>query len=356
MDANVASPALLAHVAGLNRGVAAALVAHRDAHGPFASREQLREVKGLGPKAFLNAAGEPAGRSGRGPGGRRTRRQRAVSEPRTPLPNRPVPGFLRIRGGDNPLDGTAVHPESYQAAARLVWEVCGSGGQRDVGGEPPRKKARSSKVGRSAKNGGGGGSSGLTAAAIEAARPALAELLSPGGAARLTAAAVRLGIGEPTLRDVVQVCLGWSRRLLLRLQCLQHGANKCPICWPAACTACAKALLAPERDVRGEAGLQTLQFRQAMPLAQLRPGMELTGVVRNVAAFGAFVDINCEVDGLVHVSEFARTNGGGQSKSSQQQQQQADIHDIHASVGDLLRLRVVSVDPQRRRISLAPLA
>eukprot|EP00887_Chlorella_sp_A99_P003138 scaffold9.g3138.t1 len=315
VDLNSASPALLAHVAGLNKATAAAIVAHREAAGPFSSRRQLLGVKGVGAKTFENAA-----------------------------------GFLRIRGAANVLDSSGVHPESYSAAARLVRDLLGGssaaggagGGKKQAvaaaaavplpgeAGEDealrPRKKQKrdssdsSSKKKNTAQRGlqAGDSSAALTAAEAAAARPALAALLAPGSAAQLAAAAARLGLGQPTLRDV------------------------------------AEALLAPGRDVRGAAGLEALQFKQSLSLAELKLGMEVNGIVRNVVDFGCFCDINCaEADGLVHISEWRRWaqasqkeqsgsggnvagSGGGAAAGpgNQQQASQLSAHDF-AAVGRL---------------------
>ena len=203
-------------------------------------------------------------------------------------PSDPTPaGFLRIRGAACVLDSTAVHPESYAAAERLVLEVCSDsgssqaakvaaavaqalaaaankgegrpskrqkteGGSRQAAGAPAGASKRGGKA--AAKSGGAAAATGsrLTAQAVLQARPALTALLRPGAAVELAAAAAQLGVGEPTLRDMVE------------------------------------ALMHPEmRDVRGEGSLAALQFRQSLLLTDLREGMEVAGVVRNVGAGGA---------------------------------------------------------------------
>jgi uncharacterized protein len=128
---------------------------------------------------------------------------------------------------------------------------------------------------------------------------------------RLSAAAERLGAGALTLRDAAQ------------------------------------ALCAPGRDARAPGTLAALRFTQSLALEALAPGMELDGIVRNVADFGAFVDINATLDGLVHVSEFRRgagREGGGRDGGCRD----------WAAVGQRLRVRVLAVDLARRRLSLAP--
>jgi uncharacterized protein len=222
VDLNTASAALLARVAGLGPALARAVVAHRDRHGAFEDRKGLLGVPRLGPRAFEQAA-----------------------------------GFLRIRGGRNPLDASAVHPERYALVERMA---------RDLG------------------------------VAVEAlvGDAALADRIDPrryaGGDA-----------GEPTLRDIVA------------------------------------ELERPGRDPRSE--FSPPAFRDDVnALEDLEPGMELEGVVTNVTAFGAFVDVGVHQDGLVHVSELADRFVRDPSEV--------------VAVGQRLKVRVLSVDLARRRISL----
>ncbi|RME50336.1 MAG: S1 RNA-binding domain-containing protein, partial [Caldilineae bacterium] len=220
VNVNTASPALLARVAGLTPRTAANIVAHRDANGPFPSRQALLAVKGLGPKAFEQCA-----------------------------------GFLRIPDGENPLDNTAIHPESYPVVEHLLARF-GS----------------------------------LDQLPLVQLRP---------DAARL---AQDLGVGEPTLRDILD------------------------------------ALAKPGRDPRDD--LPPVQLRaDVLSLEDLREGMVLSGVVRNVVAFGAFVDIGVKQDGLVHISELA-------------DRFVRDPHEV-VSVGDVVQVRVLSVDAARGRIGLS---
>lgn len=215
VDLNSASPALLGYVAGISATVARNIVAHRFAHGPFRSRAELLKVARLGPATFEQCA-----------------------------------GFLRIPGAAEPLDGTAVHPESYALARRILAECGGD----------------------------------LTAA------PAAEEL------------AARLGAGVPTVRDIIE------------------------------------ALQKPGRDPREDLAGPVLRT-DVLSLADLRPGMELSGTVRNVVDFGAFVDLGVKEDGLVHVSELA-------------DRFVRDPLEVVA-VGDIVRVRVLAVDHQRKRIALS---
>ncbi len=228
VDLNTASAPLLRRVAGLSAATAKNIVARREAEGPFAARAQLKNVKGLGPKAFEQCA-----------------------------------GFLRLPGAvKEPLDATAVHPESYPAARALL-TACGHT-VRDIG------------------------------------TPALAGL--PARVQREQAALCKaLGIGAPTLLDI------------------------------------AAELCRPGRDVRDTLPPPLLRT-DVMGIDDLKPGMELAGTVRNVIDFGAFVDVGVHQDGLVHISQIA------------------DRFIKHPGevlkVGDVVKVRVLSVDPAKKRISL----
>jgi uncharacterized protein len=225
VDLDTASPTLLRHIAGLGPALAKAIVAHRAAQGAFASRAGLREVPRLGAKAFEQCA-----------------------------------GFLRIRGGKEPLDGSAVHPERYALVARMA---------KDLGVD------RGALVGSP-------------------------ELASRIDVARYVDEAA--GIGLPTLSDIIA------------------------------------ELKKPGRDPRAE--FTSVAFDPAITeLSHVKPGMVLNGVVTNVAAFGAFVDLGVHQDGLVHVSELANRFV-------------KDPGEV-VRVGDRVRVKVLTVDLQRKRIGLS---
>lgn len=228
VDLNTASFSLLSYIAGINSTVAKNIVAYREECGRFANRKQLLKVAKLGPKAYEQCA-----------------------------------GFLRIDKGDNVLDSTGVHPESYKAAQELL-AICGftlndvqNGAVQEL---PARVKAH--------------------------------------GEDRL---AKEIGIGEPTLRDIVA------------------------------------ELVRPGRDPRDELPKPLLRT-DVMDLKDLKPGMELTGTVRNVIDFGAFVDIGVHEDGLVHVSQL----------SSQFIRHPSQV----VKVGDIVKVKVLEVDVAKKRISL----
>ena len=228
VDLNTASAPLLRRVAGITAATAKNIVARREQEGAFTSRAQLKKVKGLGPKAFEQCA-----------------------------------GFLRLPHAADPLDGTAVHPESYPAARGLL-QACGYQ-PAEIGGAsmqdlPARVRAKGEK--------------------------ALCEAL---------------GVGRPTLQDIVA------------------------------------ELCRPGRDVRDSLPKPLLRS-DVMKMEDLTPGMELTGTVRNVIDFGAFVDIGVHQDGLVHISQI----------SDRFVKHPRDL----LQVGQLVRVKVLEVDLPRKRIAL----
>lgn len=222
VDLNTASAPLLSRVAGLRPTVARSIVEHRGRVGAFTSRRRLLDVAGMGPKTFEQAA-----------------------------------GFLRIRGGEHPLDSSAVHPERYELVERIAADL------------------------------------GVPLAALVGD----AELAARVPVERY----VREGVGEPTLRDIIA------------------------------------ELQKPGRDPRDR--FDPPKFRDDVTtLADLQPGMVLEGVVTNVTAFGAFVDVGVHQDGLVHISQLS----------------DRFVKDPHAVVkaGDKLKVRVLEVDGERKRIAL----
>jgi uncharacterized protein len=222
VDANTASVALLARVSGLNATLARNIVDYRDANGPFPSREHLKKVPRLGDKTFEQAA-----------------------------------GFLRVNGGDNPLDRSAVHPEAYPVVERILTKI---------------SKTVSDLLGN---------------------RDALSKL-SP-------SEFVDERFGLPTVRDILA------------------------------------ELEKPGRDPRPE--FKTATFREGVEkLSDLSSGMVLEGVVTNVAAFGAFIDIGVHQDGLVHVSAMS-------TKFIK------DPHEV-VKAGQVVTVKVLDVDVKRQRIAL----
>jgi uncharacterized protein len=227
VDVNTASASLLSYVAGINRRQANAIVKHRDQNGPFCSRQDLQQVKGLGDKTY----------------------QQAI-------------GFLKIVGSDQRLDNTFIHPESYPAVGRLFEYLGVRGDEKDL--------------------------------------PAKIEALSH--EENLSDLAALMEVGEPTLADILQ------------------------------------SLARPGRDPRDELPAPVLR-RDVLQMEDLREGMVLTGTVRNVVDFGAFVDIGVKQDGLVHVSQMA-------------ERYVKNPFDV-VGVGDVVKVTVIQIDLERGRIGLS---
>lgn len=234
VDLNTASVALLKYVSGINKKVAEAVVTYRQTNGPFKNRAELRKVPGLGPKAFEQAA-----------------------------------GFLKIPGGANPLDNTFIHPESYEAATKLLGLISSGKSGKQL---PPAAEIKE-----------------FRSATIRDER-------------KLNEVAKLLGIGAPTLRDILD------------------------------------NLEKPGRDPREELPKPILR-QDVLKLEDLAPNMILKGTVRNVIDFGAFVDIGVKQDGLVHITEM----------SDRYVKHPLEV----VSVGDIIDVRVLSVDVKRGRISLS---
>ena len=228
VDLNTASAPLLEYISGITKTIAKNIVAYREENGRFTNRRQLLKVAKLGPKAYEQCA-----------------------------------GFARITGGENPLDATSVHPESYEAAGRLL----------ELLGFAPSDLAK-------------GGIKGLSKKIRDYQKTA-----------------EELGIGEITLRDIVQ------------------------------------ELEKPGRDPREEMPRPILRS-DVLEMKDLKPGMILKGTVRNVIDFGAFVDIGVHQDGLVHVSQMS---------DSRFVKHPLDV----VSVGDIVEVRVLDVDLEKKRISLS---
>lgn len=227
VDLNTASASLLSYVSGISKTIAKKIVAYREENGRFTNRRQLLKVAKLGPKAFEQSA-----------------------------------GFLRISGGENPLDGTAVHPESYEATQKLLAragfdaEEIAAGGIRTIRAKVTDKKT----------------------------------------------VAKELGIGVPTLEDIIS------------------------------------ELEKPARDPREDMPAPILRS-DVLSMEDLKEGMVLKGTVRNVIDFGAFVDIGVHQDGLVHISQLS---------------DRFVKHPLEVvSVGDIVDVKILSVDIEKKRIQLS---
>ena len=225
VDLNTASAPLMEYISGITKTIARNIVAYREENGKFRSRRELLKVPKLGPKAYEQCA-----------------------------------GFMRITGGDNPLDATSVHPETYTAVEKLFQKL-GMKTEQILDGT------------------------------------ALFYIPDYGKLAS------ELGIGEITLKDIV------------------------------------KELKKPGRDPREDMPRPILRS-DVLDIKDLKEGMILKGTVRNVIDFGAFVDIGVHQDGLVHISKL--TN------------KKFVKHPLEVvSVGDVVEVKVLSVDPAKKRISLS---
>jgi protein Tex len=269
VDLNTASYALLQYVAGVNKTIAKNIVSFREKNGKFNNREDLKSVSRLGEKVFEQCA-----------------------------------GFLRITDGDNYLDKTAVHPESYETAIQLLEKLGYEKANREstkyddiverisqhVGEEEPNQiSIKGERVVRSLQD--------LSKLKVEKKKKGYKEKYQEG----LSNLADQLKVGFPTLSDIVE------------------------------------ELKRPGRDPRDE--MPKPIFRNdVLKMGDLKPDMMVTGTVRNVVDFGAFVDIGVKQDGLIHISQI----------TDRYIKSPMDV--LH--VGDIVTARILEIDQQRNRISL----
>ena len=230
VDVNTATPSLLSYVSGINGTIAKNIVKYRDEHGELKSRKELLKVPKLGPAAFEQCA-----------------------------------GFIRIFNGKNPLEVTAVHPESYEVAEKLL-----------------------TKLGYSVES--------LTK------KEELSNLRKDLAKVDIVKMSDELGVGGLTLKDIID------------------------------------ELSKPGRDPREEMPKPILRS-DVLKFEDLREGMELTGTVRNVIDFGAFIDIGVKHDGLVHISEMADRFIKNPSEV--------------VSVGDIVKVKVIGIDNEKQKVSLS---
>ena len=284
VDLNTASASLLEYISGISKTIAKNIVTYREENGQFTNRKQLLKVAKLGPKAFEQCA-----------------------------------GFMRIQGGDNPLDATSVHPESYEAANQLLEkldmtmedvkklqvELAKDAGKKKPAPKKEKKKEFVVKNKNSAFGAAFAKAFGDSGIAVEQNRSQETGRNVKGLAARVknkTAMAEELGIGEITLEDIL------------------------------------KELEKPARDPRDEMPKPILRT-DVLEMKDLKEGMILKGSVRNVIDFGAFVDIGVHQDGLVHISQLS---------DKKFVKHPLDV----VSVGDVVDVKVMSVDLKKQRIQL----
>ncbi len=274
VDLNTASPSLLSYIAGINTGIAKNIVAYREENGKFTERKQLLKVAKLGEKTYKQCA-----------------------------------GFMRITDGKNPLDGTSVHPESYEAAELVLARLgidkdeIAQGGARDI---EEKICLTYPVIQKSSKNtetfSGGKGLAALAVLKEQQRKKEKPENKKEGLGKSIAKMAEDVGLGEFTLKDIIE------------------------------------EIKKPARDPREDA--PAVIFRNDVrSFDDLKVDMELMGTVRNVVDFGAFVDIGVKNDGLVHISEMS-------SKFIK--------HPMDAvSVGDTVKVKILSIDYDRQKIALS---
>ena len=264
VELNTASPSLLAHVAGINMGIASNIVAYREQNGVFKERNELKKVAKLGEKTFNQCA-----------------------------------GFIRISGGKNPLDSTSVHPESYKVAEAMLEKLgiekddLKKGGIPDIDDRIWSVYGKEEKPAQPKKR-----AKGLAALAELSAKEEKPKRNMKKAIERMAA---DLDAGVPTLTDIVA------------------------------------EMKKPGRDPREDA--PPVVFRNDVKsFDDLKLDMELEGTVRNVVDFGAFVDIGVKNDGLVHISQMSR---------------KYISHPMDVvSVGDTVKVRIISIDREKQKIGL----
>ncbi len=311
VDLNTASVSLLEYISGINKTIARNIVDYREANGRFTNRKQLLKVPKLGPKAFEQCA-----------------------------------GFMRILDGDNPLDATSVHPESYEAALKLLDRL---GLTMEDVKEAQKKAAAEKTAGKKAPAEGrvqrpaqrkqektiqikntntamgkalAAAMGGMTAAPVEDTRTAGGKggpgSGEDGGTKSAGAAQSRVSSLERRVRNKAQLAQ-------------ELGIGEITL------TDILKELEKPARDPRDDMPRPILRS-DVLDMKDLKPGMVLKGTVRNVIDFGVFVDIGVHQDGLVHISQIT---------------EKYIKHPLEAvSVGDIVDVQVLDVDMQKKRISL----
>ena len=303
VDLNTASASLLEYIAGINKTIAKNIVEYRETNGRFTNRRQLLKVAKLGPKAFEQCA-----------------------------------GFMRILDGENPLDATSVHPESYEAAMKLLEKLGLT--MEDV--KLAQKKAATDKAAGKAASG-KGTSSEKEKAKKPAAKPVQVRNTNTAMGKALAAAMGGVTFEAPaqkqksnqevkTTETVAQNISSLEKRIKNKQQLAEElGIGEITL------TDILKELEKPARDPRDDMPKPILRS-DVLDMKDLKPGMILKGTVRNVIDFGAFVDIGVHQDGLVHISQIT---------------EKFIKHPLEAvSVGDIVDVQVLDCDVQKKRISL----
>ena len=293
VDLNTASASLLEYISGINKTIAKNIVDYRETNGRFTSRKQLLKVAKLGPKAFEQCA-----------------------------------GFMRILDGDNPLDATSVHPESYDAALKLLEKLNIS--MEDL--KEIQKKAASAKSVKSVKpakqDNGKNKANKKQQMVIKNTNTAMGKALA--------AAMGGMTLDAPDQNTAKEASMQTTGGLEKRVRDKKKMAEELGI-GEITLTDILKELEKPARDPRENMPKPILRS-DVLEMKDLKPDMILKGTVRNVIDFGVFVDIGVHQDGLVHISQI--TN-------------KFIKHPLEAvSVGDIVDVKVLDVDLPKKRISL----
>ncbi len=290
VDLNTASASLLEYISGINKTIAKNIVDYRETNGRFTSRKQLLKVAKLGPKAFEQCA-----------------------------------GFMRILDGDNPLDATSVHPESYDAALKLLEKLNIS--MEDL--KEIQKKAASVKSVKPAKQDNGKNKANKKQQmVIKNTNTAMGKALA--------AAMGGMTLDAPDQNTAKEASMQTAGGLEKRVRDKKKMAEELGI-GEITLTDILKELEKPARDPRENMPKPILRS-DVLEMKDLKPDMILKGTVRNVIDFGVFVDIGVHQDGLVHISQI--TN-------------KFIKHPLEAvSVGDIVDVKVLDVDLPKKRISL----
>ena len=314
VDLNTASVSLLEYISGINKTIARNIVDYRETNGRFTNRKQLLKVPKLGPKAFEQCA-----------------------------------GFMRILDGDNPLDATSVHPESYEAALKLLDKL---GLTMEDVKEAQRKAAADKAAGKKAPAAEGRAQrpaqrkqdksiqvKNTNTAMGKALAAAMGSMAGASGGSVQAAegkGAQRAGNREAGSAQAVGAAQSRVSSLEKRVRNKAMLAQELGI-GEITLTDILKELEKPARDPRDDMPRPILRS-DVLDMKDLKPGMTLKGTVRNVIDFGVFVDIGVHQDGLVHISQIT---------------DRYIKHPLEAvSVGDIVDVQVLDVDMQKKRISL----
>lgn len=292
VDLNTASASLLEYISGITKVIARNIVDYRESNGRFTNRKQLLKVAKLGPKAFEQCA-----------------------------------GFMRITDGDNPLDATSVHPESYEATMKLLNQMGLT--MEDV--KEAQKKAAAEK-GKAKKAAPKPEKKKPNQVIIHNTNTAMGKALAAAMGGMQLAADETTSVSEGNRGDGAAAVSTLERKIKNKKQLAEElGIGEITL------TDILKELEKPARDPRDDMPVPILR-QDVLDMKDLKPGMILKGTVRNVIDFGAFVDIGVHQDGLVHISQIT---------------DRFIKHPLEAvSVGDVVDVQVLEVDVPKKRISL----